>query len=339
MTSFRLTAALSALSAVMLCTASACTTQPNTAESKSELQSRVQLSERLLEITDDASSVTADTVARALLQHDSAIHIAALERSRSAVMATVRSMALTPNPEEGIVRLYVWSRLAKWACEHRVAAAPDLVVDTCEEVYGSLSIRIQAVAETVIDETTRAHLDAVVERYKLAHPGLLTVGLMRIDDVNNSADSAILQEAQPTMMSPVTDAARQLEHTRLLGNQLVWLISRMPSALSEQADGTARMLLESERIQQALTELHGISANANATATGLEAVAHAQTLLASKLDALEKVAAQTQAASATFLRNALIGIAMIALGTVLACVAGAMFVIRRTQQQPQGGTP
>jgi len=335
-TSYRLT---TILAAVTVCTVSACNTQPNAADARADLRNRVQLSDRLLEIADDASSVTANTVTRAILNHDSPAHIASLERTRSGVLATVRSMALTPNPETGIVRLYVWSRLATWTCGNRVAAAPDMVVDICDEVFGMLAIRIDAVADTVLDAKTRAHLDTVVDHYKLAHPDLLTVELRRIDDVTGPSDQAVLQASEPTMMSPVTDAARQLEHTRLLGNQLVWLISRMPSALGEQTEGTARVLLESDRVQQAFTHLEALASHTSATAHGLESVAHAQTLLAEHLQALDESTKHTASATENIIRNTLIGIAAIAIGTVLASVAGAMFVIRRVQRTPREGTP
>lgn len=304
---------------------------------KSDLRSRVELADRLLEIADDASSVTNDTVSRALIRRDSAIHVAALERSRSDVIATVRSMALTPNPEEGIVRLYVWSRLAKWTCHNRVAVAPDIVLDNCDEVFGSLGARIDKVAEQVLDADTRAHLDAVIENYKSGHPDLLAIGLMRIDDVSNPADTVVLQESQPTMMSPVTDAARQLEHTRLLGNQLVWLISRMPSAISEQTESTTRVLLESDRVQQAFAQVQEISKNVNATAKALDSVAHAQTSLAERIGALHRAAEQTQSTLEHILRDALIGLGVIALGTVVASVAGALFVVRHAQRRTLKG--
>lgn len=320
---------------VILCGAPACTSPPNAARGKSDLRSRVELANHLLEIADDAASVTNDTVSRALIRRDSPLHVAVLERNRSDVTASVRSMALSPNPEEGIVRLYVWSRIAKWTCENRVAAAPDMVVDICEEVYGLLASRIDSVAEEVLDANTRAHLDTVVANYKLAHPGLVTIGLMRIDDISSPTDTAVLQDAQPTMMSPVTDAARQLEHTRLLGNQLVWLISRMPGAMSEQAESTTRILLESDRVQQAFAQVKEISGHASATAQGLESVAKAQTALAERLGALDDAVEQTPAVIERLLRHALIGLALIALGTVLASLAGAWAMIRHAQRKAQ----
>jgi hypothetical protein len=114
-----------------------------------------------------------------------------------------------------------------------------------------------------MDEKTRQHLDDQIARHKAANPNLLTIGLMRIDDITQAdVDTAtVLQESADSMFSPVTDAARELEQTRLLGERLMWLAERMPATLSLAAEGTALFLLESQRVREGVAMVETASSN------------------------------------------------------------------------------
>ena len=167
---------------------------------------------------------------QALLQKDSPTHIAVAQRTHTHISTLVRSLALTQSPEQSIVRLYVWVRLAAWACHNRVESDPVLVPDNCDLIFPPLRQHIDSLAAKVIDAEMLGHLDGIVARYKERHPKLLSIGLMRIDDMADHlpAEQMILERAALTMFSPVSDAAREIEQTRILGGQLVWLMRGCP---------------------------------------------------------------------------------------------------------------
>mgnify|MGYP007086131957 CR=1 FL=1 len=110
-------------------TIAGCQAEPPRADERENLRPRLALSQRLLEIADEAHSTTEQALVQAQLQKDSPTHIAVAERTHTHVSTLVRSLALTQAPEQSIVRLYVWVRLAEWACHNRVEADPVLVPD------------------------------------------------------------------------------------------------------------------------------------------------------------------------------------------------------------------
>ncbi|MFM8783691.1 MAG: hypothetical protein ACKOFI_00665, partial [Phycisphaerales bacterium] len=117
---------------------------------------------------------------------------------------------------------------------------------------------------------------------------LLNVGLLRIDDIASSKSEVelVLPPSEESMLSPVTDAAHQLEQARLLGAQMLWLATRLPGNVADELEGSARLLAQSEVAQRALADLHGLGPTMAATADNLKVNAEAQRELASQIAVL-----------------------------------------------------
>jgi hypothetical protein len=263
---------------------------PPPPEDKRNLRDRVVLSRQLLELADYTQSVMTETVTQDLLQHTDPVQLASMSRLRTSMVATVRAMALSADPEEGLIRLYVWAQLAEWTCENRVRSNPEMVANNCEQTSGRIRLQVERLAARALDANVRSRLDAIVVRYKQEHPGQLNVGMMRIDDVAapGSVDAGVIENAQDSMLSPVTDAARQLEQTRLLGDRLAWLLTRMPGSIGDEADSATRMLMESDRVREAMAHAEKVTSGMAVTAQGLHELADAQYALSAKLEVLGK---------------------------------------------------
>ena len=290
------TTALAAVTALLL---GGCAT-PEPIDDKQDLRNRVLLSRKLMETADHASVVFDEVVTEIYLQGADPHKLAMNARARLMVTDVVRAMALSPDPADGLVRMYVWSQLAEWACGNRQRINPDLMASDCARTYGRIRANIDAVARAYMDERTRNHLDALVARHKEANPNLLTIGLMRIDDIAQSdmATATVLQESADSMFSPVTDAARELEQTRLLGERLMWLAERMPATLSHAAEGTTLFLLESQRVREGAAMIENTSANFGRVSetmgrlsAGHERVSENLGKLAEAVDAIDRRAA------------------------------------------------
>lgn len=323
--------------ALAVAAVTACRMDDRTADDRENLRQRLALSQRLLEIADEAHSSTDQTVVQALLEKDSPEHLASAQRMHSHVSTIVRSLALTQSPEQSIVRMYVWVRLAEWACHNRVEANPELVPDNCSSIFPSLRQHIDSVAMKVIDAEKLRHLDGLVERYQERHPKQLTIGLMRIDDMADHlpAEQMILERAAPTMFSPVSDAAREIEQTRILGGQLVWLMARMPTTVGDEVDSSLRGILESQRIHQVFEGAAQASEKLSNAGRILQELAHANEnlttnigTLATAIDGIGGSVAKIDAPR-DLINRALIGGGVIAFASVAGAVGGAMIVLRR----------
>ena len=314
-----------------------CQAQSRSNDDQENLRHRLALSQRLLEIADEAHSTTEQAMVQALLQKDSPTHVAVAQRMHTHISTMVRSLALTQSPEQSVVRLYVWVRLAEWACHNRVEADPVVIPDNCDMIFPALRQHIDSLAAKVIDAETLGHLDGIVTRYQERHPKQLSIGLMRIDDMADHLpeEQMILERAAPTMFSPVSDAAREIEQTRILGSQLVWLMARMPTTLGDEIESTARVLLESDRVREAYAGLERTSVQFANAGTVVQDLARANEELATRVDSLVTSVDGINGSIARIdsprelVDRALIGGGAIAFASVAGAVGGAMIVLRR----------
>lgn len=245
------------------------------------LRNAVELSARLLDIADYTTSVFDQELTRAYYDGVPEDQYSALMRARNGPVSTVRALALSADPGEALVDLYVYVRLARWACENRAAARTDILQLHCAHTFGRVQERIDAVAEELLDPKQRAQIDGLVETYKQEHPGQLSIGLMRLTELADFSGSRarVLDAASPDMLSPVTDAARQLEQARLLGGQLVWLFSRMPGAIGWEASSALRGTIESPQAKAFLERTQRMG-------EGLASAREAMDTLGNRVDAL-----------------------------------------------------
>jgi hypothetical protein len=289
---------------------------------KEALRKDVALATKLMDIADLAHAEARIQYVRLLVQRAPEMQLAAIAKLQAGISSVTRAMALDPAPLQGLVQMYIWSRMGTFACENRKKLMAESVPCTCDDIYGRVTLQLTTLAKAELGEKRLAELDRLIAAYQAEHPTLLNVGLLRIDDIASSQSlvELVLPPSEESMLSPVTDAAHQIEQARLLGAQMLWLATRLPGNVADELEGSARLLAQSEVAQRALADLHGLGPTMAATADNLKVNAEAQRELASQIAVLAqdvRGAAARADRALTIVVGALVVAAGIAVGWML----------------------
>jgi hypothetical protein len=233
------------------------TVSPQDLERRTET---VELAGELLDIADIAANAFANEVATLRLAGADDLQAFAAESVRNNAVAYVRSIVLDDDPATALLDLYAFAQLGVWACENRARLYEDIFVEDCAGTYGVVLDRTRRLAEKWMTDEQRDRIDEAVAGFKEANPDRTRIGIVRLPDLAKSAGTttASLRTASPTLFSPVTEAAEQLEQTRLLGNRVLWLLSRLPEALGWRAQTVLMEALASDGFAR-ITTLAGTS--------------------------------------------------------------------------------
>ena len=310
------------------------------APQRADLRNRVELATKCMDIADFAASTFEQEVARALLENRSSIEIAVLEFDRNHVKSTARALALNPDPVYAIVDLYVWCHLGHWACGNRVRLNPQLVPANCDRVWGVIVARVEHIATKVIEPKRRAQIDAIVADFMEHNPDRLTIGTMRLQELVDTRKQRDVQveDVAPTMFSPISDAARQLEQTRLLGMQLIWLMARMPTTLGEELETGARVVLESEGMKGTMGRFDSVASKLESAGGSIVKVAQSQERLSNELAgvhaSLDRISASVDSLGGAreVADRTIAWAAAIAAGTVVLGTLGGLVVVRAARR-------
>lgn len=271
MRTFRTAARLTALATIASVTFAGCTAPPRTG-SNEVMRERVALAANLLDIADVAHTVFHNEVAKSIAAKEPRRILAFKEMIRNNASGNVRALALGQDPYGALVDLYVWVHLAQRACVNRLATFPELKFD-CDSTYGEVRLRLEHLIarDDLIKEAERAKLDEVIADFLARHPDLINAGLFRIDDLADYSGTrmAVLDAAPEDMLSPVTDAASELEQARLIGMQMVWLASRLPNAAGWEAQTVVDMTLAGDELLRLTTGIEKVSAELEKTQASL----------------------------------------------------------------------
>jgi hypothetical protein len=255
------TGILQGLSATV--TLAGCTGAPQTSTEMAQLRSSVQLSARLLDASDTTSAAFDRIVNKALMESAPPRELYSYMLTRAEATANVRALALGADPAGALVDLYVFSKLALWACENRTRLHPEIALTPCESTYGVLRDEVTLIAREYMTRDKLARVDAAIDAWTKAHPERMVVGLFRLSDLAESSGTAplVLEQVAPSMFSPVTEAAQQLQEARLLGYQALWLASRLPMSLAWQLDATIYGAISSDPAAKAISNVESLSRN------------------------------------------------------------------------------
>jgi hypothetical protein len=324
------TAVACLLAAAAALMAPGCASAPATEEyGKAQFRRDMVIAMQLMDVADLAYAVTRAEYVKALVRRQPDIEVAALAKMHSGVSSTTRAIAVDPTPMVGLVQMYIWGKMSVFACENRTRVAPETVPCGCDPLFGKVAQVIAKVARRHISEAQLYELDQMITAYQAENPGILQVGLLRIDDIASSEAAAarVLPESEHTMLSPVTDAARQLEMTRFIGTQLVWLAARLPGAAADEFEGTLRIAMESQAAKGTMQDLGGIARHMGESAQNLAVNAEAQRELGRQIGAL---AEDVRAAAARADR-----LATLAIGTVVVlCGVAVGWMMRARRRAP-----
>ncbi|MBU3683626.1 MAG: hypothetical protein FGM39_06390 [Phycisphaerales bacterium] len=293
-----------------------------------KLKEDMVIAMHLMDLADLAYFKARNQYIQALVTNLPSRTVAAMSKMQAGIGSTTRAMAVDPNPRAGLVHMYTWVQMARFSCANRIRLAPETMPCGCDDIFGKVSEMVRKVAVKYMTAEQLAELDRMIAAYQAANPDLLHVGLLRVDDIatSDAAAALILPESEETMLSPVTDAAHQLELTRFLGNQLVWLAARLPNGAADDFDSVGRLLLESGPAHQAVAGLGTIGAQVGDAAARIEQNSSAQRELATQISALGQDV-RGVAARAERIAVVALGVAAVLVGIV---VGWAMRARRRS---------
>lgn len=244
--------------ALLALMAAGCGAPQASTDAASRARDRLQLSAELLDLADyGASRFQAEYINR-LVTGSSPRQVATLALIRNEAVANMRTMALGDSPGRDLIDMYVWARLARRVCEYRVRALPSLAPDICDATYGAIGRRVDELAARWMSPERIALLDEAVDAYSAKHPDLITASLFRMVDLKARAEAEEPAEelaSDEGMFSPVSDAARQLEQTRITAQQMLWMLARMPTAAGWEIQGQVDFALSSSELTDARAQL------------------------------------------------------------------------------------
>lgn len=261
-----------------------------------DLRSTVRLSARLMDASDSAATAFDNQVTEALLTDTDPKDLASLMTSRALSTAIIRAIVLGADPAGALVDLYVYSDLALWACENRMAMKVGFKLIPCQSTYGVLRKEAVALAKEYMSKEQIARVDAAIAKFKADHPNQLAIGLVRLSDLEGESGTTaiVLSEVAPSMFSPVTDAARQLQETRLLGYQALWLMSRLPTAMGWQIEASMYLGLASKPVSDLQSSTGRIATGLEGSSTSLESMTAVHRILNDQLQALQSRISQLE---------------------------------------------
>ncbi|MFM7808846.1 MAG: hypothetical protein ACKPEA_13125, partial [Planctomycetota bacterium] len=236
---------------------------------------------------------------------------------RNEVVANMRAIALGGDPGRDLVDMYVWSRMAPEVFQHVLQSRPGLVPDIRAEAYEPIKLRVRKLAEQWIQPARLARIDAAIDEFLPKHQDMDTAALFRMVDLKDRLDpNAQEMEALQTddsMFSPVNEATRELERTRITAQQMLWMLARMPTAAGWEAQAQVDLALTSEELQSVREHVAGLQTRVGD--------------LSKSIDALGSDVGGDEGLRGV-LRQALVTGGLIMFGLVIAGTAGALLVVR-----------
>lgn len=303
----------------------------------------VELSGRLLDTADFVASKFQEAYVAGFAAKIPARQLAAIAVIRNEATANARALVLGPDPEGDLVDLYVWTRVALKSCENRSTRIDEFKNFDCARTYGAVAEHVRELALAYLSPDRLARIDLAVQAFFDSHPDLLMASLFRLNDLADQTGTRVevLEAGGDDMFSSLNDTARQLQQTRMLGQQVLWLVSRTSTMVGWEAQTAIAITMESDRvlsIDRAMSQIgpgleaHGKALDALATSVasqerGLEGVSKSLLELGERIDGLAKHVPEPVALRDVVRESILLaGAVLLALvGVAAAC---AWFVLR-----------
>lgn len=211
----------------------------------------VELSGDLLDVADLVASKFQQSYVKAFAADAPPRELAAIAVTRNEATANARAMVLGPDPQGDLVDLYVWSRVALHCCRNRQTNLADYKNCDCEQTFGAVAETVHELAVVWMPPEQLKRVESAVQSFLSEHPDMLTAGLFRLADLADQTGTRIevLRPSGGDMFSSLNDTAQQLQRTRLLGQQALWLMSRMSTMAGWEAQTAVAVAMENDRLR------------------------------------------------------------------------------------------
>ena len=250
----------------------------------------VELSGRLLDTADYVASKFQEAYVTAFAAKIPARQLAAIAVIRNEATANARAIVLGPDPEGDLVDLYVWTCVAMRSCENRSKQIDEFKDFDCKNTYGAVAEHVHELAVAYLSPDRLARIDLAVQAFFDTHPDLLMASLFRLNDLADQTGTRVevFKAGGDDMFSSLNDTARQLQQTRLLGQQVLWLVSRTSTMAGWEAQTAIAITMESDRVLSVDHSLSRIGPGLDSHAKAVEALANNVASQERELDALSK---------------------------------------------------
>lgn len=316
-----------------------CAAPPSRVQSQAA-RNREQLLSELLDVVDAFSSRLDQAYLSEAVRNGSPRSLARLAVMRNGATANARAMVLGEDPGRGLVDLYIWSRVADAACRSRARIYPNEFTDICDGTYGVLVTRTSELAERWMPEDRRARIDAAVNGFLQKHPDLLSAGLFRLIDLEDRTgiDLGADDPVEDSMFASVTEATRELEATRITAQQMLWMLSRMPTSVGWEVQGQVDLTLTSDQVTGGLQSLDQLVQRLEAVQLRMDGLSKSVDGLGSATGSLaEDFSGQGRFEG--LVRRTLLVLGGVLVVVVAAATAGALLVVRRWREPRRGKSP
>ena len=169
---------------------------------------------------------------------------------------SVITLASEPEPQIALLDLLVVVTLERmvweggWSSE-QFGAHAHILLDAQRDMERDL----WSLASTVMSEQQMTELRELIEQWRRDNPNRKYVSSTRFDDfaaMRAQQDDSSLRGG--LFLAPVSEAARTVEETRLLGERILFIASRMPLLLQWQSELMMNQLAAKEEVQQLLAD-------------------------------------------------------------------------------------
>lgn len=225
---------------------------------------RPTLQTMLLDLAEYATAEVSNAVRDVLANAPDAAARVEAQAVRTQVATSTTAIVTSGEPEAALLDFITFLTLERWVVERWLAGRPAGAPE--HELLVALDralSRTHEVTDECITDAQRARLDELIATWKEEHPHASYVGIVRIADFSSLRSEPFrptVDQLEPSLMAPVSDAQREIERSRILGERFAFILQRLPFLARWQAEETLYRLLaqpEVTRFESALTEGRG----------------------------------------------------------------------------------
>jgi hypothetical protein len=210
----------------------------------------------------------------AMVMTQAAREFAARNPSADAVMQVRRDMVLSmsaamiiaaePNPDVALLDMIVFTVLGRRIYEEHWRPQFGPPIDEILEGFGILEEDIWEISEKVISEAQAQELLGLITEWREKHPKQLDFTYLRFGDFDAERKKSTLVAAVQSrgLLAPVSEAAKQLEETRMLAERAVFLGTRLPLLGGQFMNLWLSQWLTNPQMKEVLADVHTFSESA-----------------------------------------------------------------------------
>lgn len=235
---------------------------------------RPTLQTKLLDLAEYASTELSNAVRDVLARNpDSGVRVDA-QSFRVQVATATTAIATSGEPEAALLDFITFLTLERWVVERWLANRPADAPEQQLLVALDRSLaQTKASTDAFLSPAKRDRLNGLIATWKDEHPNANFVGIVRLADFESLRSEPFrpkLEQLAPTLLAPVTEAEREIERSRILGERFAFILQRLPFLVRWQAEETVYRVLDQPEVTQFQSSLNEGRASIDRLATAID---------------------------------------------------------------------